>query len=132
MSSESSHSKRSTHGWSSRTPSVGKRVAAFCKSLFSGRHTHELRSTLAAKPASDPLNPHDLVTLDIYKVWFVLHYDEVGEDRTTNLRVKKLGTTQTNAEHMSKKNICAMVLPLDYFDWLDANPELKETQPNDD
>jgi len=103
--------------WSSETPSIGERFNALLAGLFSGRFEHEIKSTIAAKPDTRPMGSNDLVELTLYKVWFVLHYDEHGVDRTTNLRVKKIGETHTTAEHVTDRSIGAMVLPLDSASW---------------
>jgi len=105
------------HGWNFGTPSIVERASALLKGVFSGRFDHEIRTTIGARPKTRPMGSHEIVELDLYKIWFVLHYDETGEDRTTNLYIRKIGSTHTTPDHMATASICAMVLPLEYRQW---------------
>lgn len=92
-----------------------ERLSALGKALISGRFTHELRTTVRAKPTSMTDDEHVFVTL--YKERYVLHYDEHGEDRTTTLSLRELTSTLVDIDDMSSRGIPAPVAPLDWDEW---------------
>lgn len=103
--------------WSDRTPPILERLVALAKVALSGRFDHELRSTIGARPSSRPLGQDGLVQLDIYKIWYVLHYDRRGEDRTTNLYVRKIGERDTFLEKIGDTGIETTLLPVENEGW---------------
>jgi hypothetical protein len=87
------------------------------KTALSGRFEYEFCSTVAARPRSEPLGKDGFVLLDLYKVWYVLHYDEIGEERTTNIYIRKIGETTSNTDQIYGSGIHASLLPLQNEEW---------------
>lgn len=96
--------------WPGDTPSFRERAAAFLKAVVSPDYKHEMETSIAARPRS--VTEDGMVWVDICKVVSVLHHEEHGTDRSTNLRVKTLDTTIANYSDVHAGAICPQLLPL--------------------
>jgi hypothetical protein len=103
--------------WPSNTPAISKRVSALLKGIVHSNSDHKIQTAIGAKPTHKFRGDREVVKIDLIKIWYVLHYGELGENRTTNIYTKKIGTTHTTPEHMSRESICAMLLPLESNSW---------------
>ncbi|WP_436348922.1 hypothetical protein [Natronorubrum sp. FCH18a] len=113
--------------WSDKTPSLRERIGALTNVFLSGRFEHELRSAVAARPRTRPMGEDNFVGIDLYKIWFVLHHDEHGDDRTTNLYIRKIGDTYANIDRIHESSIQAGLLPLQNDDWQYLQPDMEQS-----
>lgn len=112
------NSDESADRWFSiETGSLTKRLNALLQVATSDSSTHELRSTIGTKPVFGPYGDHHHVELELYKIWYVLHYGEEGQERTTTIHSRKIGKTVTDVDKITAGCIYAALLPIENGDW---------------
>lgn len=106
--------------WSSDPASLRSRLSALC-SVVSPTARTKVTSAIAATPSLEPrTGGPDTTFVDVYKIWYVLHHDRLGDERTTNLYTRKIGEAVADPEDVVESSIQVYLLPVDHRDWLDA------------
>lgn len=121
-------SRDDRRSWVFNTAGPVKRARALLQATVSSRH--EFRSTIAARPETRPLGTADIVDVGLYKIWYVLHHNRGGDDRTTNIYIRRIGSSHAAVNDMTGSTIKAGLLPVEYYEWCDDHniPNPDETQ----
>lgn len=118
--------------WDPDLPALTTRIAAFLTAVLTLGIEHELEDTLAAEPTltSYREDRQDLVWVDVYRVWYVLHHGRLDEDRHTLVYKRRLHRELVPVEDLKESSIMLPVLPLDPG-WETADAVHTDPRPQD-